>query len=135
MDTNKAAPEYLILFRGTGWDKSLSPDEAQQILVNWMAWFDGLAEAGKVKGGNPLSSAGKIVSGKGGRNVSDGPFAESKEAIGGYFHLRVDTLEEAVEIAQQCPGLDYGMSVEVREVAECCMLEQNTKERLATAAA
>ena len=49
--------------------------------------------------------------------VADGPFAESKEAIGGYFLLAVDTMEEAVEIAKTFPTLDYGASVEVRPIA------------------
>ena len=56
-----------------------------------MAWFKRLTEQGKAIAGNPLEREGKIVSGKNGRVVADGPFAESKEAIGGYFLLKVDT--------------------------------------------
>jgi len=57
--------------------------------------------------------------------VSDGPFAESKETIGGYFLLKVNTLEEAVAIARECPGLPYGIRVEVRPVAgECPIYEE-----------
>ncbi len=52
------------------------------------------------------------------RTVADGPFAESKEAIGGYFYLTVANENEAIEIAKQCPGLEYGSVVEVRPVAE-----------------
>ena len=52
--------------------------------------------------------------------VADGPFAESKETIGGYFLLNVGTMDEAVAIAQQCPGLPYGIRVEVRPVAGEC---------------
>jgi hypothetical protein len=52
--------------------------------------------------------------------VVDGPFAEAKEAIGGYFFLRVADIEEATEIAQRCPSLAHGMTVEVRPVAEAC---------------
>ncbi|HWD20663.1 MAG TPA: YciI family protein, partial [Verrucomicrobiae bacterium] len=63
---------------------------------------------------------GKLVSGKGGRVVADGPFAESKEAIGGYFLLQVKSLDEAVAIAQDCPGLAHGVKVEVRPVASVC---------------
>ena len=54
--------------------------------------------------------------------VADGPFAESKEAIGGYFLLKVDSLDEAVAIAQECPGLPYGAKVEVRPVMAQCPL-------------
>jgi hypothetical protein len=112
--------EYLLLFRGTDWSKNLSPEEMQNVIGQWMAWFKRLSEQGKVLGGSPLDTEGKVVSGKNGRTISDGPFAESKEAIGGYFMLRVDTMEEAVAIAQQCPGLAHGSKVEVRHVVDQC---------------
>jgi hypothetical protein len=115
---------YLLIFRGTDWYKGLSPEQMQQIGDNWMAWFNGLKEAGKCAGGNPLERDSKIVSGKN-KLVSDGPFAESKETIGGYFLLTVGSMDEAVSIAQQCPGLPYGIRVEVRPIApECPMLEE-----------
>jgi hypothetical protein len=76
-----------------------------------------LTQEGKCQAGHPLEREGKIVSGKKGRTVADGPFAESKEAIGGYFLLQVDDINEAVEIAKQCPDLDYGIDVEVRPAA------------------
>lgn len=112
--------EYLLIFRGTDWSKSLSPEEMQNVASQWMAWFKRLSEEGKVLGGNPLDTESKVVSGKNGRTISDGPFAESKEAIGGYFLLRVDTMDEAVAIAQQCPGLPHGAKVEVRHVLDRC---------------
>jgi hypothetical protein len=111
---------YMLIFRGTDWCKGLSPEEMQQVSGEWMAWYKRLTDEGKVIGGNPLESSGKIVSGKGGRVVADGPFAESKEAIGGYFMLQVGSVDEAVAIAQHCPGLPYGTRVEVRPVAEIC---------------
>lgn len=115
---------YMLIFRGTDWYKGLSPEQMQQVADRWMAWFNGLKEAGKCTAGNPLEREGKIVSGKN-RIVSDGPFAESKETIGGYFLLTVGTMEEAVTIAQQCPGLPFGIRVEVRPVAsECPMIEE-----------
>ena len=110
---------YMLLFRGTELRKSLSPEEMQRVSEKWMAWFRRLAEQGKAVAGNPLEREGKIVSGKD-RIVSDGPFAESKEAIGGYFLLGVATMDEAVEIATECPGLPYGIRVEVRPVAGEC---------------
>ena len=136
MSTN-AKNGYLLLFRGTDWTKNLSPEEMQQVASQWMAWFQGLTEAGKVTAGSPLENAGKVVSGKHGRLVSDGPFAESKEAIGGYFLLQVETLDEAVAIAQECPGLAYGIKVEVRAVMEQCPLAGKTglKVHLAEAVA
>src|SRR3989441_8563967 len=114
--------EYLLLFRGSQWDKGLSPEQLQKTVDQFMAWFERLKQQGKVKTGQPLARAGKIVSGKNGRSVADGPFAESKEAIGGYFLLQVDSLDEAVAIAKECPGLAYGVKVEVRPVAEECPL-------------
>lgn len=111
---------YLLIFRSTDWYKGLSPEQMQQIADNWMAWFNRLKDEGKCAGGNPLEREGKVV-GKN-RVVSDGPFAESKESIGGYFLLTVGSLDEAVAIAQQCPGLPHGIRVEVRPIAgECPM--------------
>jgi hypothetical protein len=110
---------YMLLFRGTELRKSLSPEEMQKVSEDWMAWFRRLTEEGKAVAGNPLEREGKIVSGKE-RVVSDGPFAESKEAIGGYFLLDVATMDEALAIAKKCPGLPYGIRVEVRPVAGEC---------------
>jgi hypothetical protein len=112
----------MLLFRGNEWQKGLSPEEMQTVASAWMKWFEGLLAEGKATAGSPLEHEGKIVSGKNGRVVADGPFAESKEAIGGYFLLQVNTLDEAVAIAQKCPGLPYGAKVEVRPVAEQCPL-------------
>ena len=112
---------YMLIFRGTDWYKGLSPEQMQQIADHWMAWFNRLKDEGKAIAGNPLEREGKIVSGKN-RVVSDGPFAEAKETIGGYFLLKVNTLDDAVAIAKECPGLPYGIRVEVRPVAgECPM--------------
>ncbi len=114
--------EYMLIFRGNDWHKGLSPEEMQQVAGDWMAWFKRLMDQGKAVAGNPLAPEGKIVAGKDGRMVVDGPFAESKEAIGGYFLLKVDSLEEAVAIARQCPGLPHGARVEVRPVLAQCPL-------------
>lgn len=128
--------EYMLLFRGNDWHKGLSQEQIQKVSNDWMSWFERLGTQGKVTAGSPLEREGKIVSGKNGRVVADGPFAESKEAIGGYFLLRVDSLDEAVAIAQQCPGLAYGAQVEVRPVAEECPLKAEAAEgRLAQASA
>src|SRR5438477_9969885 len=84
-----------------------------------MACFRLLTEQGIAVAGYRREREGKIVSGKD-RIVSDGPFAESKEAIGGYFLLDVATMDEALAIARECRGLPYGIRVEVRpEAGEC----------------
>jgi hypothetical protein len=120
---------YMLIFRGTDWYKGLSPEEMQQISDKWMAWFKGLMASGKAVAGNPLEREGKIVSGKN-RVISDGPFAESKETIGGYFLLKVNTMDEALGIAKDCPGLPFGIRVEVRPVAgECPLVDEVRNER------
>jgi hypothetical protein len=128
----KTQNEYLLLFRGTDWHKGLSPEQIQTVMNQWKGWYDRLTQEGKVKGGHPLEKEGKIVSGKKGRVVADGPFAEAKEAIGGYFLLQASDLDEAVAIAKECPGLEFGALVEVRPIAEVCptakCAEQNTRE-------
>lgn len=116
---------YLLIFRGTDWHKGLSPEQMQQVVGDWMAWFERLGREGKVAGGNPLENEGKVVTGKSGKFVADGPFAEAKEAIGGYFLLTVKSEAEAVAIAQQCPGLPHGAIVEVRPIAGNCAVAQD----------
>ena len=129
--TNDAGnPGYLLLFRGPDWDKGLSDEELQEVLGRVMGWFDGVSKAGKVKGGQPLARSGKIVSGKNGRVVADGPFAESKEVIGGYLMLDVETLDEALAIAKSFPCLQYDISVEVRPLLAECPCFKRAQERL-----
>jgi hypothetical protein len=120
MSEQNIQSDYMLLFRGTNWDEELSPEQLQKVVTDWSSWFERLTKQGKAVSGHPLKNEGKIVSGKKGRTVADGPFTESKEAIGGYFYLRVKDLDEAIAIAQQCPGLDYGLQVEVRPVADMC---------------
>lgn len=119
MNTTSEKSDYLLLFRGNTWENGLPPEELQRVVTEWYAWYQRLAAEGKCLGGLPLLDAGKLVSGRKGRTIADGPFAESKETIAGYFHLRVANEAEAIRIAQQCPGLDYdGCVVEVRPVGE-----------------
>jgi len=92
------------------------------------AWFERLTAQGKAKPGRALERRGAIVSGTNGRFVTDGPFAESKEAIGGYLVLDVETIEEAIAIAESSPGLAYGGSIEVRPLAEECPLNARARE-------
>jgi hypothetical protein len=123
--------DYMLLFRGTNWDKDLSPEQLQTVVGEWYAWFDRLTNEGKAISGHPLMNEGKVVTGKKGRAIADGPFAESKEAIAGYFYLRVAGMDEALEIARECPGLEYGSIVEVRPVADMCGVRQRAMEQFA----
>jgi hypothetical protein len=129
MSTTTSRNDYMLLFRGTNWDKELSSEQLQKVVADWAAWFERLTKEGKAISGAPLENEGKIVAGKKGRTVADGPFAESKEAIGGYFYLKVADMKEAVEIAKQCPGLEYGAIVEVRPVAEMCTVRARALEQ------
>lgn len=134
MDSEKKSPEYMLLFKGANWMDERSPEEIQDTMVKWMDWFNGLMEDGRAKAGQPLARQGRLVTGKPDGVVADGPFVESKEAVGGYFLLQVDTIEEAVEIAQKCPALKYGMEVEVRPVTACCAAAERLQEMTGAAA-
>ena len=135
MSTPNPTSEYMLLFRGPHWDKGLSPEELQQLMGQVMAWFGELKDQGRVKAGQPLGAEGRTVSAKKGRSVADGPFAESKEAVGGYLLLQADSLDEAVAIAKTNPTLEHGITIEVRPVLEECPIFQRVKEQLAHATA
>ncbi len=112
--------EHLLLIRGTHWNHGMSPAELQRVMTDFYAWVEGLDKGGFLRGAQPLMEEGKLVTGAGGASVTDGIFAESKEAIAGYFLLGVATTDEALRIAQACPILAYGAQIEVRPVADQC---------------
>lgn len=114
--------EFILFVHGNDWGKGLSPREIQDAMHRFSIWMEDLANQGILKASQPLADSGKLVSGKSTRVVADGPFAESKEAIGGYWLVQVDTLEDAVEIAKGNPMIDYGAVIEVRPVLEKCLL-------------
>jgi hypothetical protein len=118
----------MLLYRSDEWYNKLSQEELQKLISQNKAWFERLTAQGKARPGRALERAGVTVSGKNGRSVMDGPFAESKEAIGGYLMLDVETIEEAIAIAQSSPGLAYGGSIEVRPAAEGCPLDIRARE-------
>jgi len=118
----------MLLYRSGEWYNKLSHAELQKLINQNKAWFEKLTAQGQAKPGRALERKGAIVSGVNGRIVTDGPFAESKEAIGGYLMLDVETIEEAIAIAQSSPGLAYGGSIEVRPLAEECPLDARARE-------
>ena len=129
---------YLLMFHTNESWKQLGREELQEYIDQNNAWLQQLMTSGKAKGGQALARGGAIVSGKNGRNVTDGPFAESKEVIGGYMLLSVKTFEEAVAIAKTAPNLAYGALVEVRPLTNVCashtrLEELMRDEQLATA--
>ncbi|MEI9898005.1 MAG: YciI family protein [Chthoniobacter sp.] len=123
MNSPTGKSEYLLLFRGTDWHGGLSPEEIQKVMIAWMEWSDRLVAEGRSKARRSLEGGGKFVSGKE-RKVFDGPFAEAKETVAGYFLLEVDDLDEAVSIARDCPTLAYGATVEVRPMPSRCLASE-----------
>lgn len=104
----------MFIFLG-GDPSHLSPEAQQAHMQKWFDWVQKLTEEKRYVGGEALLPGGKTITGPK-KVVTDGPFAESKEVVGGYFVVLAKSLDEAVEIAKQCP--DYGLNgiVEVREV-------------------
>lgn len=123
MSMNETKSEHLLLFRNTTWHRDLPDEEIERVMNDWLDWFDGLVAEGRCKGGQSLEPAGHVVTGDS-RNVTDGPYAEAKEAVAGYFLLSVKDAAEALEIAKKCPGLSYGITCEVRPVRERCAASQ-----------
>jgi hypothetical protein len=111
---------YMLLSMSNEWYKELSLEEIQEVVKQNKAWYERLAAEGKIKGGQALLREGAFVTSKGSRLMSDGPFPESKEVIGGTLWLDVATLEEAIAIAKTLPGLRYNTTIEVRPVADEC---------------
>lgn len=106
--------EFIYLYRGGQTNRS--PEAMQQTMQKWMTWFKELGQQGHVKDqGQPLERAGKIVKGKQ-KTVTDGPFAEAKDVIGGFSLIEARDLDQAVELSKGCPIFDVDGAVEVRPV-------------------
>ena len=118
-NTQQTTGEHLLLIRGTHWNSGLSPAELQRVMTDFYGWVEGLQNQGLLCGAQPLMEEGKLVTGPK-SIVTDGVFAESKEAIAGYFLLAVADTAEAVALAQACPILAHGAQIEVRPIADLC---------------
>ncbi len=111
--------EFVYLYRGG--DRNGSPEQMQKVMEKWMAWFKELAKKGHIKDrGLPLERAGKLVTG-GKKTVTDGPFAEAKDVVGGYTLIEARDLDQAVELSKGCPILEREGMVEVRPVMQINM--------------
>ena len=111
--------EFTYLYRGS--DTSASAEQRQQHLQKWVAWFKELGAKGHLKElGHPLEIAGMVVKGSQ-KVVTDGPYAEAKDVVGGYSLIEAKDLAQAVEISKGCPILEVGGSVEVRPVMQMSM--------------
>lgn len=91
-----------------------SPEQMQSNIQNWMDWFGGIAAQGKIVNTNRLSFEGKTL--KPNNVIADGPYAEVKEIIGGYVVVKATNMDEAMKLAEGCPILNHGGSVEVRSI-------------------
>jgi len=111
----------MFIFRGpTPEDLNLTPEESQASMQKWFEWIGELSAKGRYVGGDPLLKEGKLIQGKK-PVVTDGPFAEGKELLGGYFIIKAESLEEATQLAYGFPDFDTEGSVEIREVMKIPM--------------
>ena len=111
--------EYVLLYRSTpeAHEAAMGTDEARErSMAKWRAWMQDMTSRGQLKSiGLPLQRTGKVVRGRA-KDVTDGPYVESKEVLGGFSIIEARDAAEAARIASGCPMLEGGGSVEVRPV-------------------
>lgn len=97
---------------------AMSPDEIQRVIARYTAWSAKVAQSGRLVGGDKLKDEGgrHLTAPQGRLVVRDGPFAEAKEVVGGYFLIEAADYDEAVRIASDCPHLELGGRIELREI-------------------
>jgi len=111
--------DFLFLYRG-GQRPTGTPEQMQNTMQKWMNWMKELGEKGAIKDmGHPLEQSGKIV--KAHKAVTDGPFAEAKDLIGGYTLVQAKDITEAAELTSGCPIFDIDGFVEVRPIMKTGM--------------
>jgi hypothetical protein len=108
--------DFLLIFRrDVDFDAQMTTAQMQELQKPWMDWMGGLAAQGKLAdSGNRLRVEGKVVQSNG--VITNGPYVEVKESIGGYIMIRATSLDEAAELSKGCPILTTGGNVEVREI-------------------
>lgn len=109
---------YILLFYSNhGQLDHLTPEEMQRLAADFGAWANQMRTEGRFVGGNRLRNDVRSVAASAGRAVvTDGPYAESKEIVGGYFNITAASFDEACAVAAACPSLKYGARVEVRQI-------------------
>jgi hypothetical protein len=111
--------QFLYLYRSSEVSRQEAmgtPERAQQSMQRWLAWMRDLDTKGHIKDrGQPLERTGKVVRGQH-KTVTDGPFVEAKDLVGGFTIIEARDIDQAVELSRGCPVLDGGGSVEVRPV-------------------
>ena len=108
--------EFVLLFRQPDYDYSkATPEKMKALHKKWQEWGEAIAEQGKLANNGPrLTMEGKVL--KPGGVITDGPFVEIKEKLGGLIIVKAESLEEAITLAHGCPAIDEGGSVEIRPV-------------------
>ena len=112
MSTTSTLNEDLLLSRGR-WDAGKSREEIQAAVDAFYTWYDRLVAEGRFRPGKRLAIGAKLVTQSG---VTDGPFAEAKEVIGGYWFILAGSLDEAARIAADNPCLACGLAYEIRPI-------------------
>src|SRR5260370_41554414 len=112
--------EFMVVFRGSVQKEEAlanqSPEEMQKEMARWNNWMGNIAQQGKLIGGQPLYPQGKVLKGTS-KKLTDGPFIEGKDMVGGYLLIKATDINDAVEISKGCPSLNSPEgSVEVREI-------------------
>jgi len=108
----------MMIFIGADYQElGLSPEELQSRMGKWFAWGDKMGKQGILKVGEALMPNSKRISGPD-RIISDGPFVEGKELIGGYYTIKADNIDAVIKVAEDYPDYDLGGTVEIREVVK-----------------
>ena len=109
--------KYLYLFRGGDeMMAAMSPEEVEAHMGEWRVWMQVLAEKGQLIDGEPLFAEGRQVT-HSGSVITDGPFAEGAEIVGGYLMINATSLDEAVELSKGCPILQAeDANIEIRQI-------------------
>ena len=107
--------KFMLIFHG-GQAGNASPEQMQAGMGKWMAWIDKLAKANQYVSGEPLLPGGKSISGPAGKSVTDGPYTEGKEIVGGYFIINAKDYDEAIALCKDYPDYEAGGKIQVRQV-------------------
>jgi hypothetical protein len=108
--------KFLFIYRGAGEGAGrMTPEERQQHMQKWERWIaEGIQKGWMLDPGDGLTPETRVVNAK---VITDGPFVESKEIVGGFSIVQADTLDAAAQLARGCPGVGIGATVEVRPLA------------------
>ena len=107
---------FLILLHEINMMPELSPEEMQAMISRYKAWGERLRAAGSYLGSGKLESTGRVMREEAGKiRISDGPFTETKDVLGGYFLVQAESYEHALDLCQGSPHLDFG-TIEIRRL-------------------